>query len=474
MSSGPSGEPPPRERRRPRSPRSPRAAVRRELVRAVLGLGALPVRVLDFLVCNQALRDELRGYLGSETPVDESPPAPVRRDRPLELFVSCAEASGELHAANLVRALRAELAAAGAPPPRLAGLGGPRLADLGVELVAEPVRRAAMGFDGMLSSVPYYLGVLRAAAEVFERRPPEVVVPVDSPALHVPLARIAKGYGLPVVHHVSPQLWGWAPWRAGAYRRAVDRTLTILPFEPAWFARRDVPATHVGHPLLDELAVVPVPDRRGAVTARPPVLALLPGSREAVIERNLPWMLRRLERLRARAPELRAVVVQSERHFEERLRAHVEAAGAAAWVRVECGDLHASLAGATAAFTVSGTVLLDLVHQRLPTVVVYRVARGRDVWMYRHLLSTPWFASANLVLGRAALPEFCFTGEGPREEIEAALERALLDRAWIRATRDALERCAELLGPPGASRRAARRVLWTASGREPDAPEPAP
>ena len=453
-------------------PRSPAAAVRVELARAVGGLALLPARVADFLVCNRALRGELANLLGRAHPVADPPPAAVPTDRPLGVFVSCAEASGELHAVHLVRALREELAARGAPEPRVVGLGGPRLAAQGVDLAADPVSRAAMGFQGMGSSLPYYLGVLRAAAERFERGGLDLVVPVDSPALHVPLARIARRYGLPVVHHVSPQLWGWAPWRARAYARAVDRTLTILPFEPAWFARRGVPTTHVGHPLMDELARVAAPAAEAKPESSPAFgrsLALLPGSREGVIERNLPWMLRQVEHLATRVPGLRAVVVQAEdRHAPLVTRLVEDAARAAtalaAPVRVESGDLHGSLARADAAFTVSGTILIDLAWRRLPTVVVYRVAGRRDVWMYRHLLSTPHFASVNLVLGREVLPEFCFAGEGPRGAIAAALERALLDRAWIRTTREALARATERLGPPGASRRAARAALLALGG----------
>ena len=441
---------------------APATAVRLELARAVGGVALLPFRAIDFLTCNDALRKEFELDLQHAARVDDPPPAPVPTERPLRIFVSCAEASGELHATNLVRALKDELAEAGAPAPELVGLGGQRLAGEGVELIGEPVSRAAMGFDGMFAAVPYYTGLLRSAAEVFASRAPDLVLPVDSPALHVPLARIAKRYDLRVVHHVSPQFWAWAPWRARPYRRVVDKTLTILPFEPRWFARHGVRTAHVGHPLLDELVDVPAPGRARARGEPPPrVLALLPGSREQVIERNLPWMLRAVARLRRRVDGLEAVVVQQEPRFEARFRELVAEAGAGEWARIECGDLHGSLARCGAAFTVSGTILLDLLHHRLPTVVVYRVARRRDVWLYENLLSTPWFASVNLVLGRETLPEFCFRGEGPTGEIDAALVRCFVDRDWIRRTRDALERCAQRLGPPGASRRAARQALWT-------------
>jgi lipid-A-disaccharide synthase len=305
-----------------------------------------------------------------------------------------------------------------------------------------------MGFDGVFAAIPYYLGILRACAEEFRSGRPDVCVVVDSPALHVPLARIAKRYRLPVVHFVTPQFWAWGPWRAPAYARVVDLALTILPFEPDWFGRRGVRTAHVGHPLLDELRDVPA--------TRPPrgsrVMAILPGSREAVIERNLPWMLKIAARMRRDVEGLEVVIVQQEDRFEQRFRHHVRAAGAEAWARVETGDLHGSLSRVACAFTVSGTILLDLLHHRLPTVVVYRVGRRRD--------------AGHLIARREVLPEFSFTGEGPVDRVREALLRCFNDPDWIQQTRHGLDLAAARLGPPGACERAAGHVLATVRGPE--------
>ena len=443
---------------------SPRAAVRRELLRAVGGLFLLPLRFLDFLASRRALHREFVG-LALEARLEEAPDPDVPLERPLRIFVSCAEASGQMHGINLVRALRAQLEQLGAPPPQLVGMGGERLTAEGVRLVARPVERAAMGFDGMFAALPYYVRILRACAEEFRNGRPDVCVVVDSPALHVPLARIAKRYDLPVVHFVTPQFWAWAPWRAPAYARVIDRALTILPFEPDWFGRRGVKTAHVGHPLLDELRDVPT-------TVPPPenrVMAILPGSREAVIERNLPWMLEIAASMRREVGGLEVVVVQQERRFEERFRHLVEAAGAGAWARVEVGDLHGSLSRVACAFTVSGTILLDLLHHRLPTVVVYRVGRRRDAGLYRYVLSTPWFSSVNLIARREVMPEFSFTGDGPTELVRDTLLRCFNDPDWIRRARHGLDMAATRLGPAGACRRAAGHVLAAVPGHEPGA-----
>jgi lipid-A-disaccharide synthase len=319
-----------------------------------------------------------------------------------------------------------------------------------------------MGFD-VLGALPFYLGLLTTSLRSIAARRADVVVLVDSPALHVPLGRMARRQGARVVHFVTPQYWGWAPWRVDGYREAVDLSLSILPFEKAWFDRRGVSCRHVGHPLLDAL-----PERVPPVDAgERRALALLPGSREGVLARNLPWMLSVLAELLRAEPELEVIVPHERRELGGRIEGLVrEALGAspdlAARVRIELGDLHGSLAKARAAFSVSGTALLDLLHHRLPTVVIYRVAHRREVWMAKRFLTAPYFASINLLAAREVCPEFCFVGDGPRAEVVAALRRALHDRAWREDCVAGLELARERLGPAGACGRAARAVLATA------------
>jgi len=279
----------------------------------------------------------------------------------------------------------------------------------------------------------------------------------------VPLARIARGYGATVVHFVAPQYWGWAPWRVGGYRSAVDLALTILPFEPAWFERHGVRVAHVGHPVLDAQAGEP----DGAAPSSARVLALLPGSRASVVDRHLPWMLAAAARARLELPELEVVVPHARRELAAQIQGHIQHASAGGWVRLETGRLHATLERASAALSVSGTVLLDLLHHRLPAVVVYRVGGPLGAAVARRLLTVPFFASVNLLAGRQVLPEFGFHGEGPLEEVGRAVVRALRDEAWRAGCREGLDEAARRLGPPGAVGRAARHALAAALGGGP-------
>jgi lipid-A-disaccharide synthase len=440
---------------------SPRSLVRREVFRAV-GAGALlPARALAYLATRRSRRAEVARLLGEPAPFARDPDFDPLPARPLRIFVSCAEASGETHAVSLVRALRAAIARLGGPPPEVSALGGVRLEAEGVRHVGRPVGRAAMGFGGPIENLSYYMELLRKAAEHFAGERPDVCAPIDSPALHLPLARIAKAHGVPVAHFVTPQYWGWAPWRVGGYRTAVDRALSILPFEPGWFERRGVAVAHVGHPLLDVLSSVPA--TRPADDARH--LVLLPGSRRGVIEKNLGWMLAAAERLRQREREVVVTVVHEQRELSELLEAEVGRAGASAWACVETGDLHGSLSRARCALSVSGTVLLDLLHHRIPAVVVYRFGSAPAAWASRLFLTVPWFSSVNLLAGREAYPEFCFHGVGPAERVDAALLRCFADQAWRVECGALLERASRRLGPPGAVGRAAAQVLDLALSR---------
>jgi lipid-A-disaccharide synthase len=424
-------------------------------LRTVADLASGPLYVAGFMRRRGALRAEIAADLNRPAAIDEPPALRAFTQTP-RLFLSCAEPSGELHALNFLRELRQMV-----PGASVSGLGGAALASAGVSLLGDPVTRATMGFGGIVESLPFYVGLLNRCAEHFRSVRPDVAVLVDSPALHVPLGRIAREFDVPVLHFVTPQHWAWAPWRADGYARAIDRALTILPFEPAWFARRGVPVAHVGHPLLDELAQAPVATAPGGGTT----LAVLPGSRASVIDLNLPWMLSALAALRDRLPGIDVAVVQAGDRHVGRIERHVAHAAATRWARIETGDLHASLSHARAALSVSGTVLLDILHHRLPTVCVYRVASRRGMLLYRHALLTPYFASVNLLAGREVMPEFCFRGRGPLEAVLMALRRSYEDENYRRELALGFDVALDRLGPPGACRRAALHALDLAARR---------
>lgn len=444
---------------------SPGAAVRCEVLRALRDLALTPLRCVPYLARRGSLEKALRSDLEHPAAVDAGPTSLNLAGRKLSIFVSAAEHSGEVHAVNLVRALRREVDTGGGAPPRFHGLGSERLGAEEVEILGNPIARAAMGVD-VLRSLPFYLRLFEDTARYLRDERPDLFLPVDSPALHVPLAHIAKRYGVPVAHYVTPQYWGWAPWRVGGYRRAVDLGLTILPFEPAWFERHATRTAHVGHPQVDELERRELhPSRTSGPKGERRALVLLPGSRKVVIRRNLPWMLNCAERVRKEHGGLEVLLANDDRLHADLLRTLVRDAGAEDWVRIDLGDLHRSLAQARAALSVSGTVLLDLLHHRIPTAVVYRLDRRISAALSRRFLTVPWFSSINLLAGHEVVPEACFAGSGPLIEYAEFLGRALTDDGFRARIQADLELAVARLGPAGAPRRAARHALALVSHR---------
>jgi lipid-A-disaccharide synthase len=436
---------------------APSALVLREVARALADGLLLPLHAMGQVLGQRSRLARVRAALETSATL-----APEARElqlpaREVRIFVSCAEASGETHAVNFVQALRAILGERGAPQVSLTGLGGARLARAGVRTLGDPVAQARMGFGGVLGALPFYLGLVRDAARELSSGKLDLFVGVDSPALNVPLAHIAKRCGVPTVQYITPQYWAWAPWRVRGYGAAVDHSLSILPFEPAWFAEQGLAVEHVGHPLLDEL------DRaRPCATAAPsagPVVAVLPGSRRSVIARNLPHMLAALVPLLAADSTWRVRVSVSAPEQRALVAACLKASGLPAQ-RVEASeDLAATLDGTQAAVSVSGTILIHLLRRRLPAVVLYRLENRLQAWIGRRFLTVPYFSSVNLLAGREVYPEFSFAARQAPEGFRAAVARLLGDPLWRRQCAEELERAAERLGPPGASRRAALAAL---------------
>jgi lipid-A-disaccharide synthase len=214
----------------------------------------------------------------------------------MRILLVAGEASGDLHAANLLVALRRL-----EPGLEAFGVGGERLDDAGLDCLARSEELSLMGLAEVMRDLPRLWRLSRRVRRAALDRQPEVAVLVDSPDFNLPLARALRRAGIPVVIYISPQLWAWRAGRVRRIRRDVARVLCILPFEVDFYRRHGVPVEFVGHPLVDELA----PVMRVASEREPRTLAVLPGSRWHEVEALLPAMLAAAARLTAAIPELK-------------------------------------------------------------------------------------------------------------------------------------------------------------------------
>ena len=398
----------------------------------------------------------------------------------MRVFLSAGEPSGDHHAALLVRAIKARR-----PDVECVGLGGPCMAAEGCVLVADLTRLAVMWFLRVILNIHRFVDLARQAERSFLDAKPDVCVLVDFPGFHWWLAWRAKRHGIPVVFYCPPQIWAWASWRIGKMRRLVDHVLSALPFEHDWFIAQGVRSTLVGHPFFDELETAP---RRVATDDRP-LVVLLPGSRSQEIEDNLGSILRAAALVHQQVPAARFVVGALHERHAARVRDEIRSFGGTLGgldVAVEAGRTRSLIAAASAAIAVSGSVSLELLAARVPTVIVYRIGAIAAIvqsW-FRH---ARFITLVNLLACRdpivpargvwlpprevpAADPEAVYpeylTVQDPARHAAARVVEWLLDPQARRHTLGRIEAVAARVARSGSAARAAEAVLEIATRGE--------
>jgi lipid-A-disaccharide synthase len=361
-----------------------------------------------------------------------------------------AEASGDLHAARLVRALR-ELG-----PCRIRGVAGPALRDAGVECLVPAEDLAVLGFSEILTRLPRLLAARRLLLRELTDFRPHAVVLVDYPGFNLRLGPQLKARGARVFYYIAPQVWAWHPERAGAMAHWVDRLAVVFPFEEPIFAAAGVDVRYVGHPLLD--AFEPEVDAatfRGELAIGPEqrVLGLLPGSRPQELRRHLAPMVAAARRLAAGRADLCVVIPLAAGLPTPSLLGGAESRR----VRVLHGRTRAVQAFATACAVASGTATLETALFGTPLAIVYRTGR-LNYAIARRLVTLPRIGLPNIVAGEGVCPELV-QGDFTAERLAAALAPWLDDARERAAASERLAVVRHRLGGPGASRRAAE-WLW--------------
>ena len=377
----------------------------------------------------------------------------------MRLFISAGEPSGDLHGANLIRALRARRSGID-----FDGFGGDRMSDAGCHLLYPLSQHATMGILPVLRSVPFFAGLLERTCRFLRAHRPDALVMIDYPGFHWHLARRAKEMGIPVIYFIPPQLWAWGSWRIAKMRRTVSRVLCTLPFEEKWYRQRHVAVEYVGHPYWDELYAQKLdPLFMADQQARPgDVVGLLPGSRRQEIEANVPILLRAAERVHARRPDVRFLVAclkpdQARRVRELARSSHLP-------LEVHDGRTPEIIELAHSCLAVSGSVSLELLFRVKPTVVLYKVNRSEMLlgWLF---LKCRYISLPNLLIGKELFPEYVTEGCPADRIAEHVVGWLNDDAAYLRLCGE-LKALRDRVAVTGACERAAERVLEVAGGRE--------
>ncbi|HKS16195.1 MAG TPA: lipid-A-disaccharide synthase [Planctomycetota bacterium] len=370
------------------------------------------------------------------------------------VLIVAGEASGDLHGANLARAIK-ELA----PGAVLLGAGGRKMRDAGVELVAETTAHAAVGIVEAFHNLHHYTKLYRTLQSALKQRRPDVVVLIDYPDFNLRFAERVHDHGIPIAYYISPQIWAWRPGRIKAIKRLVTKMIVILDFEEKLYRDAGVDSAFVGHPLLDAFKA---PDRdalRREFGGRP-LIGLLPGSRRKSFAALYPLMLKSAELISKELPDA-AFVVACARGLDPKAAAE-RAAKAKARVQVVWDRTPDVQAASDLLLTASGTSTLEAALHGTPMIVTYKL-NALTAMTLGPLIKTRTFALVNIVAGREIMPEYYQSKAKPALIAREAL--SIVKEGRLDVMRRDLAEVRRKLGAPGASKRAAAEVLKVAATR---------
>lgn len=391
--------------------------------------------------------------------------------RPMRLFFSVGEPSGDLHGSNLIREIRSRQTHI-----ECVGFGGPKMRVAGCELQADMTELAIMGFGRVVPHLKRFWNLLRQADQSFQSDRPDAVVLIDYPGFNWWVARRAKKHGIPVFYYGTPQIWGWATHRVRKLRRLVDHALCKLPFEPDWYRQRDCTATYVGHPYFDNFAQRKLDEGFLRELGDQPLVAILPGSRKHEVENNLPAFLNTIEFVSRSVPNARFAIASynlDQANIAKRLVAqHAGAVKPEVYVDRTRELMHV----ASCCLACSGSVSLELLHEAKPTVIHYKIDRFGD-FLQRHFRRCKFITLVNLLtserrfhasdgydpndvrqLAEAPYPEY-LTVKDRSAEMAHHLVRWLIDETARQQVIDSLTPLRDSFAQPGASRLAALYIL---------------
>lgn len=363
-----------------------------------------------------------------------------------QILISAGDPSGEMYAAQLATALRERTAA------HIFGLGGPRMREAGVELIADSSEVAVVGISEVVRRLPGVWRAYRRLADEAARRRPALAILVDFPDFNLRLAHRLHAAGIRCVYFISPQVWAWRSGRVHLIKRVVERVLCIFPFEEQFYRAASVPVDFIGHPLVD--MAKPTMDRaafcaRFGLDAAQPTVALLPGSRASELRHNLPLIAETCVLVARDVPGCQFVLARAPNFSDADfggIAGHLSA-------RMVAGATYDALAASDCAIVASGTATVEAALLGTPMAVVYRVS-GATAFIARRLVRTPHFAMVNLIAGRRVVPEFIQDDFTP-QAVATVIRRLLASPANRQEMQQALAQVRARLGPPGAIPRAA-------------------
>ena len=347
---------------------------------------------------------------------------PSSGDKPLHIVFVVGEMSGDILASGLIRALKQRY-----PDARFSGIGGPRMQAEGFDSLWPMDQLSVMGLVEVLGRLRELFGIRKEVRDYCLAEQPDLFIGVDAPDFNLTLEGWIKESGIPVVHYVSPSVWAWKQGRLKKIARSIDHMLTLLPFEPDYYHRWNIPVTFVGHPLADE-----IPLSSDSVQARQqlglpddlPVMALLPGSRSSEVKYLAEPFLQTALLCCQQMDNLQVAIPCANDKRRQQIEADLTKLPDTIQSRIHLfdGQSREVMSASDAVLLASGTAALEAMLLKRPVVVAYKMA-SLSYAIISRMVKTDYVSLPNLIAGEALIPELIQDQATPEAMSELMLDR---------------------------------------------------
>lgn len=339
----------------------------------------------------------------------------------LRVGIVANEVSGDMLGAGLMRELKARV-----PDIVFEGIAGPRMLEQGCKILYPMEKLSVMGLVEVISHLPEVLSIRRNVRNYFLKTPPDIFIGIDGPDFNLSLERDLRQSGITTVHYVCPSVWAWRSGRVNKIRASADMVLSLFPFEKEFLEKHSIPATHVGHPLADEIPLDP--DRCGArerlgLDLNSTIIALLPGSRGSEVRTLSEDFIRTAQHCLERFPEMQFVAPLVNQRIKGMFEEVLQRTAPGLPITLVDGNASDVLESADAVLTASGTATLEALLFKRPMVIAYRM-HWLSHWIitFFNLIKSPFISLANMLAGEEIAPEFIQDAVQPKVLAQRLIE----------------------------------------------------
>lgn len=373
--------------------------------------------------------------------------------KPKHFILVAGEASGDLHGAHLVEAIKSL-----SPSTTFSGLGGEKMKSSGVELYGDLIQMALVGFWEVLKHYGEIKKIFHLILKKIDSINVDAVILIDYPGFNLRLAKKLKQRNIKVIYYISPQVWAWKKNRVHFIKKHVDQMLVLFPFEVDFYAQFGIDVHCVGHPLIDTIQINTPKERflpSLSLPAETLTIGILPGSRQKEIEVLLPIMLSAAKILVKTFPEIQFLILKAPTISRSLLEHYLN--GSTLTYRIVDEDTYNGINACNLCMVASGTATLEVAILQKPMVIVYKTSLF--TWLLAKLfVKIKDIGLVNVVAGKRIVPE-CVQYQATGKKIAKELTDIFTNELRIAEIKINLKGVKESLGLSGASRRAAEEIL---------------